>query len=112
MEKYQFDVQVAFIKADFPKRYKDVSLRFSESNFDLLQKKNDKKNILSIFQELGYSAKYSGLEQDYVINVEEGRYTFRLNFNLKHGVVVNYFTVFVEGNRLILIVSGDSYTDV
>jgi hypothetical protein len=86
----------------FSTKYKLISRTFIVDNYDDLLKQNDRKVIKDIFNELGYKAKYYSYG-DYVITVnDEFGYEYKINFNLKRGMMVNYFGLSFKGQEIRL----------
>jgi len=97
---YQSTIKKIFLNIGFVERYKTLSAKFNESNFDLLLKKIDSKSVLSVFEQLGYKAKYFSLEKDYVITgISSNNLVIQLNFNLKNGILNNYLWVLMGEDK-------------
>ena len=94
IEKYQNILEKSLNEISFARRYKDISTKFNISEYDKLDKKTDKKKILSIFKEMGYTFKYYP-GGDFDFREIRNLFSFQILFIIKHGMITNYLNVYL-----------------
>lgn len=91
-------ISEALNKVDFVKRYKSLSEKYNEGNYDLLLNKIDKKVVLKILKDLGYEFTYSATSKDFIYKEAKDDLSFQLNLNFKNGICSQFIGVYYKGN--------------
>ena len=90
----------ALNRISFVERYKEISQRHNEPNYDLLQKRVDKKQILGIFSVLGYRFKYIPVERFFVLSETVEDFEFKIDIKITSGICTFYMGVVHKGEYI------------
>jgi len=96
----------AFKKIEFVKRYKLLSEKYNEDDYDILLSKVDKKIVLKILEDLGYNFMYSSISKDFIYKEQIEDFSFQLNLNFKNGICSQYIGVYYLGNYIDYVSSN------
>ena len=99
-------VKEALQTINFPSRYIKLCNESICSNPTNSVTKNE---VLNVLKNLSYSFKYIATSRLFSLDYENNNHTFRLAFNIKHGIILTYFDILKEGQFLKLGLSHLSF---
>lgn len=94
------EIKDALENIDFINRYKNLSMKY-DCDLDESFEDYDNKEVLRIFAELGYHARYDERENFFQIVDEIPSFQFRFNIRLRYGLLEFIWAVWKDGELLI-----------
>jgi hypothetical protein len=92
-------IENSFQFIDFVNRYQKIME--NHSDFENRMQKVDKKEILKVLKELGYTFKVFSPGQDFYIEDFVAEYKFVFSFKCKSAIMENYIYVYYKGEKIL-----------